>query len=87
MADMDYVDSLGTSFLAHRLRRLSDYVVEQVSENFTRAGIIVPPRSVSTLNYLRNNGPTGPVELGKALKFSHPLMVRALRNLEALDLV
>ncbi len=84
---MDFVDSLGTSFLAHRLRRLSDHVVDQVAANFSRAGLAVPARSVSTLHYLRENGPTGPVELGKALKFSHPLMVRSLRNLEGLGLV
>lgn len=84
---MDYVESLGTSFIAHRLRRLSDHVVDQVGENFARAGLVVPARSVSTLAYLRENGPTGPVELGKALNFSHPLMVRSLRNLEELGLV
>ena len=84
---MDYVESLGTSFLAHRLRRLSDDLVDQVTANFDRAGLAVPARSVSTLHYLRQNGPTGPVELGKALKFSHPLMVRSLRNLENLGLV
>jgi DNA-binding MarR family transcriptional regulator len=84
---MDYVDSLGTSFLAHRLRRLSDNLVDQVAANFANAGLKVPARSVSTLHYLGENGPTGPVELGKALKFSHPLMVRSLRNLEDLGLV
>lgn len=84
---MDFVDSLGPAFLAHRLRRLSDRMVDQVGAALVREGLSVPARSISTLLLLRNRGPLGPVEIGKELRFSHPLMVRSLRTLEALGLV
>jgi len=84
---MDFVDSLGPAFLAHRLRRLSDRMVDQVGAALVREGLSVPARSISTLLLLRERGPLGPVEIGKELRFSHPLMVRSLRTLEALGLV
>ena len=84
---MDFVDSLGPAFLAHRLRRLSDLMVDQVGAALLRDGLTVPARSISTLLLLRERGPLGPVEIGRALRFSHPLMVRSLRTLEALGLV
>jgi len=84
---MDFVDSLGPAFLAHRLRRLSDGLVDQVGAALVRDGLTVPARSMSTLLLLKARGPLGPVEIGKSLRFSHPLMVRSLRTLEALELV
>lgn len=84
---MDFVDSLGPAFLAHRLRRLSDRMVDQIGSALVREGLTVPARSISTLLLLRERGPLGPVEIGRELRFSHPLMVRSLRTLEALGLV
>lgn len=84
---MDFVTDLGPAFVAHRLRRLSDRLVDEIAESLGREGLTVPPRSASTLLLLADRGPMGPVEVARELKFSHPLMSRALRVLEELGLV
>lgn len=84
---MDFVAGLGPAFVAHRLRRLSDRVVDEIEEALSLEGLSVPPRSASTILLLAERGPLGPVEIARTLRFSHPLMVRALRVLEELGLV
>lgn len=84
---MDFVTSLGPAFVAHRLRRLSDRIVDEIAKALAEQGLRVPPRSASTILLLAERGPMGPVDIARALKFSHPLMVRALRVLEELELV
>jgi DNA-binding MarR family transcriptional regulator len=84
---MDFVTDLGPAFVAHRLRRLSDRIVDEIAGALSVQGLSVPPRSASTILLLAKRGPQGPVEIARALRFSHPLMVRALRVLEELGLV
>src|SRR5689334_23213318 len=84
---MDFVDDLGPAFVAHRLRRLSDRIVDDIADAMRLEGLTVPPRSASTILLLAKMGPMGPVDIGRTLRFSHPLMVRALRVLEELGLV
>lgn len=84
---MDFVTDLGPAFVAHRLRRLSDRIVEEIADGLGGQGLTVPPRSASTILLLADRGPMGPVEVARELKFSHPLMSRALRVLEELGLV
>ena len=84
---MDFVTDLGPAFVAHRLRRLSDRIVEEIAEGLGAQGLTVPPRTASTILLLADRGPMGPVEVARELKFSHPLMSRALRVLEELGLV
>jgi DNA-binding MarR family transcriptional regulator len=84
---MDFVTDLGPAFIAHRLRRLSDRIVQEIADGLADQGLTVPPRSASTILLLADRGPMGPVEVARELKFSHPLMSRALSVLEELGLV
>lgn len=84
---MDFVSALGPAFVAHRLRRLSDEIVDDISRAMAALEVIVPPRSVSTILLLAESGPLGPVDVARTLRLSHPLMVRALRTLEGLGLI
>ena len=84
---MDFVSDLGPAFVAHRLRRLSDRIVDEIAEALSLQGLRVPPRSASTILLLAARGPMGPVDIARTLRFSHPLMVRALRVLEEIGLV
>jgi DNA-binding MarR family transcriptional regulator len=84
---MDFVTGLGPAFVAHRLRRLSDRIVDEIAVAILEQGLTVPPRSGSTILLLAERGPMGPVDIARTLRFSHPLMVRALRVLEQLGLV
>ena len=84
---MDFIDSLGPAFLAHRLRRLEDLLVAQVGAALALEGLTVPPKSLSTLLLLDADGPLGPVDLARRLRLSHPLMIRSLKLLERLGLV
>lgn len=84
---MDFIDELGLAFVAHRLRRLSDRIVEDIADSMRREGLTVPPRSASMILLLAAKGPMGPVDIGRTLRFSHPLIVRSLRILEDLGLV
>lgn len=84
---MDFIDSLGPAFLAHRLRRVEDLLLDQVGDALAGEGLAVPPRSLSTLLLLDADGPLGPVDLARRLRLSHPLMIRALKILDQLELV
>lgn len=87
MSDDDFVRSLGLAFLAHRLRRVSDLIVDGTSEALRRAGFDGPPRSVSMLLLLRENGAMGVTEIGFRLRLSHPMIIKLARTLEAVGLV
>ena len=84
---MDFVTDLGPAFVAHRLRRLSDLIVDEIAMGLGREGLTVPPRSASTILLLADRGPMGPVDVARELQFSHPMMSRALSVLEELGLV
>ncbi len=86
MAD-DYIQSLGLPFLAHRLRRASDLIVESTTEILHRNGFDGPARSVSTLLLLRDNGPMGVTEIGFRLRLSHPMIIKLARALGDAGLV
>jgi DNA-binding MarR family transcriptional regulator len=84
---MDFVSGLGPAFIGHRLRRLSDRIVDEIGAAMQAEGLSVPPRSASTILLLAEKGPLGPVDIARTLRFSHPLLVRSLRLLEGLELV
>lgn len=72
----DFVRSLGLPFMAHRLRRLSELILEGSSEALRRAGVEGPARAGSTLLLLEANGPTGITEIAYRLRLSHPLIIK-----------
>lgn len=86
MAD-DFVQSLGLPFLAHRLRRVSDLIVESTTQILRRNGFDGPARSVSTLLLLRDGGAMGITEIGFRLRFSHPMIIKLARALSDAGLV
>src|SRR6185436_19584024 len=76
MPDPDFVRALGLPFMAHRLRRLSELILEGSSQALRRAGLEGPARAGSTLLLLRANGPTGITEIAYRLRLSHPLIIK-----------
>lgn len=76
MDDPDFVRSLGLAFVAHRLRRASETIVEGTSAFLHENGFAAPARSVSTLLLLRELGPTGVTEIAARLRLSHPLIIK-----------
>ncbi len=83
----DFVQSLGTAFLAHRLRRVSELIVEGTTEALRRTGFEGPARSVSMLLLLREKGAMGVTEIASRLRLSHPMIIKLARTLEAAGLV
>lgn len=83
----DFVESLGLAFLAHRLRRASDLILEGTTQMLGRSGFEGPARSVSTLLLLREMGPMGVTEIAARLRFSHPMIIKLARALDEAGLV
>ena len=83
----DFIESHGRAFLAHRLRRSSDRIVEQVGAELVAMGLSIPPRGASMLLLIDGAGPIGVVEVSRRLRLSHPLIVRMARQFEELGLV
>ncbi|HEV2817763.1 MAG TPA: winged helix DNA-binding protein [Allosphingosinicella sp.] len=83
----DFVRSLGLPFMAHRLRRLSELILEGSSAVLREAGLEGPARAGSTLLLLRENGPTGITEIAFRLRLSHPLIIKLTAALAAAGLV
>ncbi|MGR6330002.1 MarR family winged helix-turn-helix transcriptional regulator [Sphingomonas sp. XXL09] len=83
----DFVEAQGNVFLAHRLRRASDRIVDQVGGMLAAMGLDVPPRGASMLLMLDEHGSIGVVEIARRLRLSHPLIVRMAQRFEELGLV
>ena len=87
MPDQDFVRALGLPFMAHRLRRLSELILEASSAVLCGAGLEGPARAGSTLLLLRENGPTSITEIAYRLRLSHPLIIKLAAALAAAGLV
>ena len=85
--EVDFVTSLGRPLLAHRLRRLSEALLSGYAQWLPQIGVSAPARTLSTLLLLDEAGPLGPTELAAGIRFSHPLMIGLIRNLEKDGLV
>jgi DNA-binding MarR family transcriptional regulator len=83
----DFIRDRGLPFLAHRLRRASELILEGTGEALRAAGFKGPARSVSTLLLLREGGPMGVTEIGQRLRLSHPLIIKLTRALAEQGLV
>ena len=83
----DFVESLGSAFFAHRLRRLSEALVEGCGAWMPRVGVTSPPKAASTLLLLRAKGPLSVTQIATHLRLSHPLIINLTRELETRDLV
>ena len=85
--DPDYVTTLGLPFLAHRLRRLSELFVDGYAAWLPSVGVTAPPRALSTLLMLDERGPAGVTDIARALRLSHPLMIKMVAQLQGRGLV
>ncbi len=83
----DFVETQGNVFVAHRLRRASDRIVDQVGAMLAAEGLDVPPRGASMLMMIDERNAIGVVEIAQQLRLSHPLIVRMAQRFEQLDLV
>ena len=83
----DYVVALGRPLTAHRLRRASELLVDAYGRWLAEVGPDVPPRALSTLMLLHEEGPQGVTQIARRLRFTHPLLVALTRSLEARGLV
>lgn len=83
----DFIETQGNVFVAHRLRRVSDRIVDQVGEMLAAEGIDVPPRGASMLLMIDERDAIGVVEIAQRLRLSHPLIVRMAQRFEQLGLV
>lgn len=72
----DFIQAQGSVFIAHRLRRTSDRIVDHVGGLLDQMRLCVPPRGASMLLMLDERGPIGVVEIAQRLGLSHPLIVR-----------
>jgi DNA-binding MarR family transcriptional regulator len=83
----DFIESLGPAYFAHRLRRLSEMLVEATTTELQAEGVTAPPKAGSTLTLLAAVPGLSVTEIAARLRLSHPLIVRLARELEALGLV
>ena len=82
----DFVESLGLPLFAHRLRRLSEALVEDGRTWLPRMGVTSPPKAGSTLMLLAAEGPMSVTEIATRLRLTHPLIIKLVRELETLGL-
>ncbi|GGE04957.1 hypothetical protein GCM10011515_25660 [Tsuneonella deserti] len=83
----DFLQTTGSAFLAHRLKRLSDHLVAEIGRVIERLGLEVPPTAGSTLLLLSQEQRLGIVEIAERLRVTHPFIVRLAARLEQLGLV
>jgi DNA-binding MarR family transcriptional regulator len=83
----DFIHQQGPAFLAHLLRRLADELVQGAADWYPTVGVTAPPRTISTLLALADQGPLGVTELADLLRQSHPLVIVWIKELSRLSLV
>lgn len=83
----DFIQSLGTPYMAHVLRRLYDNFVRNIEIWYAEVGVIAPPRTHSTMALLEKHGVLGVTEVASKLRQSHPLVLTWTRQLTELGLV
>ncbi|WP_300974264.1 MarR family transcriptional regulator [Sphingomonas sp. LHG3406-1] len=83
----DFIQSLGKAFLAHRLRRSSELILQQSGAELRSKRLNVPPRGASMLLLIDEAGPIGVAEIARRLRLSHPLIVRMAQAFVEADLI
>ena len=87
MHDADYITSLGTLVLDHRLRRILDHLLEGQTEVYVREGIAFEPRWTSTFLLLEREGPLGVTQIAKRLRYTHPGIIKFVSGMKEAGLV
>ncbi|RJF96411.1 MarR family winged helix-turn-helix transcriptional regulator [Sphingomonas cavernae] len=76
MDDRDFIEQMGAAFLAHRFKRASEALVDDIGALLRQRGLAIPGRGASTVLLLHREGPMGITEIAQRLRLSHPLIVR-----------
>ena len=86
---MTYVDShpLHGAFVAHKLDRLSDLIVEQGNALLRDAGVEIPSRTVSLLLLIGDKGSFSAADIANTLGQPHQLVTQRIDVLMGLALV
>lgn len=79
--------TIGPAFLGARAQRLADLISDQGDAFFREAGIVIPVRTVSTVLYLRQQGPSSLVQIAAALGEPHQVTAKRTARLQALSMV
>lgn len=82
----DFIHSQGPAFLAHLLRRLADELIRGAEAWYPEMGVQAPPRTISTLLLLSQEGPLRVTAIASRLRQSHPLVIVWLKQLDELGL-
>lgn len=77
----------GAAFLGARAQRFAELISKQGDDFFRAAGIDVPVRTVSTVLYLRHEGPSSLVQIARALSEPHQVTAKRMATLESLSMV
>jgi DNA-binding MarR family transcriptional regulator len=77
----DFITGLGAAFLAHRLRRASESILDATGPFLREQGISAPPRAISTLLLLDERGALGITGISTTLRLTHPLIIKLVRAL------
>lgn len=83
----DFIESLGPAFTAHRLRRVSDFLLDATAKVLEERGFRGPPRSVSMLLLLREQGALSVTDIAAQLRFSHPMIIKLAKALATEGLI
>ena len=84
---VDFVETLGPAFFAHRLRRLSEDLADGCGEWFTAVGVTAPPRAASTMLLLRARGPLSVPEIAEDLRMPQHQVAENTREMTRMALV
>lgn len=83
----DFVKAQGLPLLAHRLRRLSELFLDGYGDWLPDVGVTAPPRALSLLRLLDEEGPLGITFIADRLRLTHPLIIALVAALEEDGLV
>src|SRR5204863_7483807 len=72
----DYITSLGSLVIDHRLRRIVDHLLDAQAQVYADEQIAFEPRWTSTFLLLEQDGPLGVTEIAKRLRYSHPGIIK-----------
>lgn len=79
---MDHFEVVGSLALGSRLKRLSDYLMQQARDVYADHGIDFDPRWFPLFSLLSHRKEVGITEAAQELRLSHPQIIKLARELE-----
>ncbi len=84
---MDLIKELGESALGSRLKRLSDYFMQDVAKIYEKYNLNFEPKWFVLTNYLHKTGESSILDIALALDLSHPAIVQFVNQMESKGLL